>query len=92
MLLHPQPDSAGQAMCACSLRRPQPAAAGAGRQGRRGPGLARVRTTGTARTKRRAGWVGTLTISASVVYSGNYHSIGEYLGAIGDFYAREKDC
>lgn len=65
LLLHPQPDSAGQAMCACSLRRPQPAAAGAGRQGRRGPGLARVRTTGTARTKRRAGWVGTLTISAS---------------------------
>ncbi len=33
-----------------------------------------------------------LTDFNPVVYSGNYHSIGEYLGAIGDFYAREKDC
>ena len=30
-----------------------------------------------------------LTLFDPVIYSGNYHSIGKYLGAIGDFYRKE---
>lgn len=32
-----------------------------------------------------------LTHFDPVIYSGNYHSIGDYLGAIGDFYTKEKE-
>lgn len=31
-----------------------------------------------------------LTQFDPVIYSGNYHSIGEYLGAIGDYYNTDK--
>lgn len=30
-----------------------------------------------------------LTMFQPVIYSGNYHSIGEFLGGIGDFYSKE---
>ena len=30
-----------------------------------------------------------LTLFDPVIYSGNYHSIGEYLGTIGDYYCRK---
>ena len=30
-----------------------------------------------------------LTAFDTIIYSGNYHSIGKYLGAIGDFYRKE---
>lgn len=31
-----------------------------------------------------------LTLFDPVIYSGNYHSLGTFLGAIGDFYKKEK--
>ena len=38
-----------------------------------------------------SGWGIDLTLLNPVIYSGSYHSIGQYLGEIGDFYIKEQN-